>query len=290
MKKVIAIWAILLFFGIAVVPSITSQNPSTQGSNNGMRIDFFESSPTDENLSKASLIDFPSTIYLRSSSLEEFRLLEKKLHDINPDLEAAYFPFLEKTRFISPFSYTYELENLIEDLQKNKQNKTLKVLLDLELPSDKRLCVKNLLSFNKNKKLIEQIFERADEFNITIVTAETTKPIWFNTLLGVSYPPDKYPHENIIMFFPSIYAVNLMRNIAKMRTIHKIKVYGSDLQIGAGIIGRPDAPGAENYPLITAENLDKDLSFLEKNGIKTAVIYKLGGLNESYLNVIKKYV
>jgi hypothetical protein len=290
MKKVIAIGIILILSGISVTPSITDQTLAKQNITGGMRIDFFESNPTDENLSKASLIDFSSTIYLRSSSLEEFKLLEEKLHEINPDLEVAYFPFLEKTRFISPFSYTCELENLIQDLQKNKQNKTLKVLLNLELPTDKRLCVKNLFSFHKNKKLIEQIFERAEEFNITIVTAETTKPIWFNTLFGISYPLDKYPHEKIVMFFSSAYLVNFMRIIAKMRTIHKIKVYEPDLQICAGIIGRPDAPGAENYPLITAENLDKDLSFLEKNGIKTAVIYKLGGLNESYLTVIKKHL
>lgn len=99
-----------------------------------MRVNFFEEFPTDENLEKTRLINFDSTIYIAASSFQEFQALRKKLNNINPELEAAYWPVLEKSYWISPFSFTDELENLAEDLQKNKQTEPLKVLIDLELP------------------------------------------------------------------------------------------------------------------------------------------------------------
>jgi len=79
-----------------------------------MRIDFFEEFPTEENLKKAKLIDFPSTVYLAAKSLEEFKISRKKLGKINPKLEAGYWPILEKSYWISPFSYTYELKKIFK--------------------------------------------------------------------------------------------------------------------------------------------------------------------------------
>jgi len=126
MKKILVIGIIVLFLSLAITPSISSQTLKNQNIKKSMRIDFFEEIPTIDNLEKAILIDFPSTIYLAANSLEEFRELEKNLSLINPELEAGYWPILEKTYYISPFCYTYELENLIIDLEKNKFNKNNK--------------------------------------------------------------------------------------------------------------------------------------------------------------------
>jgi len=46
-----------------------------------MRIDFFEEFPIVENLRKAELIDFESTIYIAVKSLKQFYSLKKKLED-----------------------------------------------------------------------------------------------------------------------------------------------------------------------------------------------------------------
>lgn len=291
MKKIIVFVATILFLGAASAPSTASQISEKTGIESGMRIDFFECLPSEENLSKAKLIDFPSTIYLPASSLEEFRVLEKKLHDINPILEAAYLPpGLEKSKFISPFSYTYELENLIADLQKNKQNKTLKVCLDLELPAYEKLDIKNLIYFHKNKKLIESIFERANEFNITIVTAEGASRNIFEltkrNLLGLSYPLYKFPHTKLIMFY-SNKLVNRPDDRKAMENflIKNHNRYGDKIQVILGNI----APGKTGV-IITPGRLDDDLKFFYEHGFKNASIFRLAGLNEDYLCVIKKYV
>ena len=42
-------------------------------------------------------------------------------------------------------------------------------------------------------------------------------------------------------------------------------------------------------PLISKENLLKELEFVEKQGINEVVIYRLGGLNKEYLSVLKKF-
>ncbi|MCX6667918.1 MAG: hypothetical protein NTV74_06780 [Euryarchaeota archaeon] len=297
MKKIIAIGAIILFLGAAFVPSITSQTPEKTGIEGGMRIDFHEYDLSEENLRKAALIDFPSTIYLSASSLEEFRVLEEKLHEINPDLEAAYIPHTEKSHFISPYSYPYELENLIKDLQKNKQNKTLKVLLDLEPPrydlEGKNLTnfIKNLKYFHKNKKLIESIFERANEYNITIFTGEAAPENIFDliklNLKGRSYSLNKFAHTRCIMFYSNKLTNRDEDRKAMENFLIKLHDRHADkIQVILGNIG----PTSKTGTIITFERLDDDLKFFYEHGFKTVSIFRLAGLNEDYLRVIKKYV
>jgi hypothetical protein len=288
MKKILTIVIIFLLSGTSIVSSVSVHYGKKQDAISSIRIDFFEEFPTMENLSKANLIDFNSTIYIAAKSLEEFRSFENMLYTINPALEAGYWPILNESYWISPFSYTYELENLIEDLQKNKQNKTLKVLLDLELPYlNMKLFFLNLFSFFKNKRLIEQIFEQADELNIEILTAESIISDNFLELLGLSYQINKYPHKKILMFYSSVILLDLIENRKKKIILEKSGECGLNLHVGLGCLARGIID--VEIPILTVEDLDKDLSFLDENGIKTAVIFRLGGLNQEYLGVIIKY-
>ena len=61
---------------------------------------------------------------------------------------------------------------------------------------------------------------------------------------------------------------------------------GDNYHVGLGCL---DTGIFGNEPLITAENLHRDLSFLEDAGVKTATLFQLSGLNDSYLNVIRKF-
>ena len=97
-----------------------------------MNLGFFVEFPQEE-LEKLSMIDFPVTIYIAANSLDEFRALEKYAYEINPKAKASYWPILEKSHWVSPFSYNRELDRLNEDLSRNKEE--LEVLLDLELPT-----------------------------------------------------------------------------------------------------------------------------------------------------------
>lgn len=317
MKKIPVIVVIALFLGMAIAPSIDSQTVKKQDTNGGMRIDFCAEFAShfinkSDDIKKVELIDFSSTIYVAAYSLEEFRALKEKIYEINKnntELEVGYVPLLEKSYFIHPFVYTYELENLIEELQNRNQSEKLKVLIDLEPFFYEVDLIEKFFSFGKNKRLIQYILENADEYNIEIFTAELSASNLFCStkigqkfleLIGVSYPLNKYPHKKIVMFYSSTFDVYLERyginsslikmfyvNKIKSFIVHNSKKYGQRFQVALGCT----ATGITGKdPLLSPEDLDKDLNFLYKNGIKTAIIYRLGGLNESYLEVIKRYL
>ena len=62
--------------------------------------------------------------------------------------------------------------------------------------------------------------------------------------------------------------------------------YGRKVEIALGCL----APGVYNEPLLTLDALDRDLKFAQDAGFDTATIFRVGGLNEDYMKVIRKYV
>jgi len=255
-----------------------------------MRIDFFEEFPTEQNLDKARLINFNSTIYLAARSIKEFEGYEKQLKKINPSLEPAYWPILEKSYWISPFSYGYELENLTKELREHNQksSRPLKVLIDLELPLDKKLILINLPFYFKNRRLIKELFRKQKQFKIEISTAEcalinrlTQKKL---ELEGISYSLKKHPHEKIIMFYPSMVKKEFTIEKIRKYIVKKHKEHKGSLSIALGTI----AIGIKgNEPILSLDNFEKEIIFLKKTRIKRAVIFRLGGLNKKYLNILK---
>lgn len=292
-KKSLMIVVVFLFICTATQPALGFQVFKEQQSLNGMRIDFFEEFPSIENLSTASLIDFPSTIYMAANSLEEFFEYRDMLLCINPDIEAAYWPILNQSYWISPYSYTCELENLINNLQKNSQNEKLKVLLDLELQGKKfRRSRIWSHSFFKNRQLITQLFLKANEFNIEIYTAEYCSKNFFCEMLwsfyGIKYPLYKFPHTKIIMFYSTFLEndYDLKDSLARY-LINQHNRYGDSIQVGLGCI---DVGRSGKELIIPPGLLDDDLKLMYENGIRTVSIFRLSGLNEDYLSVIRKYL
>jgi len=67
------------------------------------------------------------------------------------------------------------------------------------------------------------------------------------------------------------------------KEIVKIRKNNPDLQLGLGTI----ATGVlGNEPILSPEKLKQDINFLQKNNIKTCVIFRLGGLKEEYINLL----
>lgn len=257
-----------------------------------MEVNFFEEFPNEENLAKLNLINFPSLIYVAAKSLEEFNIIKNKILEINSTVELGYWPILEKSYWISPFSYTFELRKLYDDLLKNKKDKSFKILIDLELPFlTPKLFFWNLFSFFKNKKLIKKIFTDSKKLNIQILAVEYPIPSkiiqkkfeW----LGISYPIEKYPHKKIVMFYSSMIKNKFLLEKIKKYIAKRSLELGKNLQIGLGAI----AIGIfGNEPILKPENMDEDLSFCKENKIDSIVIFRLGGLNNLYFKKIKKYL
>ncbi len=255
-----------------------------------MNIHFFEEYPNQTNLNKLKLVKFKSVVYVATKSFKQFDNLRKKISKINPKIECAYWPLLKKSYWVSPFAYTEEIKALYNELLSNKQKKSLKVLLDLELPFiRKKLFLINLLSFFKNKKLIRKFFTDAKKLNIDILTAECASTSHFVQkkleFFGISYPVRN--HKKIVMLYSSMIPVKSIEFKIKDYIKLRSKQLKDNLQIALGTI----ATGVwGNEPILSLEQFETDLKFCKDNKIDTVVIFRLGGLNEDYVKIIKRFI
>lgn len=255
-----------------------------------MRFNFFEEYPTLENLEKVKLIDFKSTIFLTANSFEEYKKNQKLLLSINSNLSTAYWPILPNSYWISPFSNTEDLQNFIKDIF--SINEPLTILIDLEIPlvKHKELYFKNFFSFWKNKKILRKFFQEALAHNIKIVTAEYP-PFFIGInfvyrLLGISFDVKKYKHTQCIMYYtsmiPNKFILKLIRN-----GVIKARKLNPNLHLGLGTI----ATGVlGNEPIISVSSLKNDIDFMKLNNIETGIVFRLGGLNEDYIKLLKNNI
>jgi hypothetical protein len=282
-----------------------------------MNLSFFVEFPEEE-LEKLSMIDFPVTIYVAANSLDEFRALKKYAYAINPQTKAAYWPLLEKSHWISPFSYNRELDRLHDDLKRNEEE--LEVLLDLELPTFWLLFIvyhlprvlANALKYHLRliKPRIRNLFNNRDQYNIKITTTSypvTSKYYLINYVIfkllgfmGVHFNPKGYNHKVIFMCYSSI-RKDLLKKTLK-NVITRNPSIRESYQIGLGLLdyGMLSKTGfiqnlqkigwLKKFHLLIPEELDRDLSLVKEYGVKNVTIYGLGGLDESFIDVIEKYV
>ncbi len=282
-----------------------------------MNVSFFAEFPW-EDLGKLSLIDFPVKVYLAATSLDEYRELESRAREINPQAETAYWPILEKSYWVSPFSDNRELDRLHLDLSHNEE--MLEVLLDLELPKFWiRYVVYHLPRVLANafeyhlritKPRIRKMFKMQDRYNIRITT--TSYPVMskyhlvnyltFKLLgfMGVHFNPKAFNHRVIFMCYSSIRG-DLLRKTLNNISARKPTVR-DNYQVGLGLLdyGMLSRTGfiqklqrvglLKSFSLLTPEKLDRDLSMVEEHGVRYVTIYDLGGLSEEFVEVIEKYV
>jgi hypothetical protein len=260
-----------------------------------MRIDFFEEYPTTETLVHARDITWPCTIYLAAPSLDAYKAASTILASINPRIESAWWPTLARSYWISPFSNTDELFELRRTLRAYNGPR-LKILLDLELPLlHKLLLFKNALTVIGGKRIIRSILEMHDRFDFA--TAEYppvgTLSEKLKRAFGVSYESSLYHHRNIPMMYTSMIRgytrflpINLVAKIRKnlLTTAHSER---GGMSIGLGTIAR-GAIG--NEAILRPDQLRQDLLFVRDNGFLGATVFRLGGLNDQNLAVIKEFV
>lgn len=251
-----------------------------------MLFNFFEEYSTQDNLEKAKLIDFESTVFLAANSYTEYCKSREMLNSINPNLHTAYWPILPNSYWISPFSNTDDLENFIKEIF--SVNKEMTILIDLELPlsKNKSLYFKNIFSFFKNKKILKDFFNKAKSHNVNIVTSEYP-PFIFDIgfiyrLLGISFNVKKYKHTQCVMYYSSMIKSKIVSKLTR-RGITNLRKNNPNLQLG---IGTTAIGVLGNEPVLSIQSFKEDIDFMLKNNISTCIIFRLGGLNEDYLKLI----
>lgn len=240
-----------------------------------MQIDFYEEFPTNENLQKLKLVKHPTRVYVTAKSVEEFKKIEKKIKQIKKDTYVAYWPIIPNSYWISPFANPSDLDKTLSELNKLKNH----ILIDLEFPKNKKLIIKNIPHFFRNKRKIKQFFQKNKE-KITAAEFPTSIMSPLIRFLGLDY---NVKTEKSLMWYSSMNS-KLVNNYIK-RHLNKIKDkenYSISLgTIAIGILG--------NEPILPLEKLEKDLEFVKNSGFKKAVIFRLGGLNKDYINIIDKF-
>ncbi len=240
-----------------------------------MKIEFYEEFPTEENLQKLKLIKYPIRLFVAAKSIEEFLDLEKKVKTIKRDTNVAYWPIVKNSYWISPFS---NKEDLIETF-KELENIDNQLLIDLEMPRNKKLVKKNLSPYFENRKLIKNFLEKnkkritTAEFPVSIIS-----PLM--KLLGLDYNIET---EKSLMWYSSMNSELMNKNIKKNLLNLKNK---ENYSVGLGTI----ATGIlRNEPILSPKNLEKDLKFVKECGFKRVVIFRFGGINKEYVKVLEKF-
>ncbi len=240
-----------------------------------MDIEFYEEFPTKKNLEKLKLIKFPTKLFVASNSFKKFKKTKKLIKKINKKIKIAYWPIIKNSYWISPFSNTQDLKELFIEL--NKWNNPL--LIDLELPLKKSFILKNILYYFKNKKIIKE-FLINNKKRITIAQFPSSLISPFLKILGLDYKVDI---EKSLMWYSSMNSHFMNKNIKK----HLLKLKNKDKYsislgtIAKGILG--------NEPILKSKNLKNDLEFIKKLGFKKIIIFRVGGLNKKYINIINQF-
>lgn len=256
-----------------------------------MRISFFEEFPTDDVLAPAGAVDFPATVFLAAHRLAEYEEAAARLVAWNPLCDCAYWPLLPHSYWLSPFANPDDIDALRAELEAYR-GPPLKVLFDLELPLlQGKLFAGNAPRFFANKRKIRAMFEDFGNGSpIRIHTAEYPVPTaWLQrslVALGVSQPLRQYGHTRIVMFYTSILRHPRLIRWVGRRLVRLSKRWGDRLQVGLGTV----APGVfGNEPILSPEELERDLTFLHEHGVRHVVIFRLGGLTEPYLAVLRRF-
>lgn len=260
-----------------------------------MKISFYEEFPTKESLDKIILINFPTKLIVAAKSLEEFNSTKNRIIGYKNDniKEVIYWPILDKKEgyWFSAFAKNSALKRIINELRQNKN--PLTIMWDAELPITPSLIFTQILNYFKNRKIILDFFKNAEKYKIKIMTSEYPleskflRNLLFSLFL-ISFDTKKYKNKKIAMLYTSFLKnhPDIESFLERQISIGK-KAFGNDFMVALGTIA---AGISGNEPILKPEELDRDLRVAKNKGINDVVIFRLGGLNKIYLNVIKKYI
>jgi hypothetical protein len=251
-----------------------------------MKVYFYEEFPTKENLEKIKLIKFTTKLIIAAKSIEEFR--KTKINNKNVK-EIIYWPVLTKNEgyWLSAFTRHSALKRIINDLQQyNKE-----IMWDAELPLLKKsLFLTQLPFYFKNRKLIKNCFKTS---KAEIITSEYPLESgllrkMFSSIFMISFDSNKYNNKKISMLYTSFFKKHpsIETHLDRQVSLGK-KLFGKNFMVGLGAIAKGILG---NEPILTPQELNRDLRIVKNNKINEVVIYRLGGLNKEYVDVINGYV
>ncbi|MBT3297687.1 hypothetical protein HN385_02090 [archaeon] len=255
-----------------------------------MIISYFEEFPSKSNLDKLKFVTYKTKLYIAAKSLLEFNLVvgrikREYIHSAKFIVEYVYWPIIERKEgyWISPFTKRDALLRIFSELDCDKIGKKINVMLDFELPTTKNplLYITQCLNFFKNKKLIKDFIINhkgnvyAAEYHVFGKYKEKLLQIF-----GLHYDLKKL--KVIKMLYHSMMPVT--DNFYK-KELKKVKDSGCLAGLGTiaeGIFGIE--------PILSPEKLEFDLTSAKYVGVEEVIIFRLGGMNNRYNKIVKKFI
>ncbi|MBI5389856.1 hypothetical protein HZB02_00015 [Candidatus Woesearchaeota archaeon] len=249
-----------------------------------MIISFFEEFPTAENLQKFKLVSWPTKLYLAAHSVPEFEQICSSIPRTRV-VETIYWPILKKEEgyWISPFSDRAALHYLFHELDDFDG----KVMLDLELPISKHplLLLTQLPHFRSNKRFIASYLNRHPATYLAEYFPEGRWKEFLLSSLGLHFSPQRHGCNIVKMIYQSMHV--FPRSFVQDELKRGVTLHGKNFLVAFGTI----ATGIlGNEPLLSLQQLEEDLSIAQSVGVHEVVIFRLGGLNQQYAAVLKKFV
>ena len=253
-----------------------------------MLISFYEEFPTEENLQKLRWCDFPTKLYLAAYSLEEFKRVREMALEAKGDIEEViYWPLLEKSEgyWLSPWSDRTALLRVIQEIEREGD---LGVMWDAEVP---RGNIRPKLDFFGNYQLIGRFFKNAHKAGIRIFVSELYLGRWAEGVLQaarLSFDPRRYGNWKILMLYSSIFGEKwrsipqLIEGVGEMG----VRTYGERFILALGVIAK--GVGGDE-PLLSPQDLERDLESASSSRVREVVIFRLGGLNRAYAEVVRTF-
>lgn len=260
-----------------------------------MRISFYEEFSVKENLDKIRLISFSAKLIVAANNIEEFNSLKNNIKKYkNKNIkEIIYWPVLKKEEgyWFSVFAKHSALKRTVGELKQNRSKLT--IMWDAEIPILKKsLFFTQLPYYFSNRKMIREFFENSKKCKIRILTSEyPLENKFFRKILSnfflVSFAPSVYGNKKIIMLYTSFFKNHPgIEKYLESQIIIGKRLFGKNFIVGLGCI----ATGIMgNEPLLTPEELERDLKIVKKSKIKDVVIFRLSGLNKKYMKIINEY-
>lgn len=246
-----------------------------------MIVSFFEEYPDEKNLSKISLIDFESNLYLAAKSYNEFSKLKSQIKNKNIK-KIIYWPVLEieEGYWLSPWTKRKALKKVLKEIG-NKQ-----VMWDAEFPKKRSLLFTQSHNFLLNKKLIKKYFKKNGKNIYTFEYFFQPNIIsFFFRFLGMKFNLKKYKNKIIVGVYTSMHPLEDL--FLKDKIGKGIKKYGKNYLVGLGCI---DTGIQGDEKLLTKKQLERDLKVCKECDVKEVVLFRLSGLNKEYKKAIRNII
>jgi hypothetical protein len=243
------------------------------------------------NLNKLALVDWQATVLVAAPALNDFESIRNEYGSRYPHITFGWWPTLPGSYWVSGLASPRDLEHVFSEILSKSHERELPVLIDLELPLNKRLWLKNLKYLFSNKRKLAEFFIQAPAYNLKIYTAEypaaTAFMRWAYRLLGIS-PSFALPHTKLPMCYSSMIDAKAgRRGLQKIQNFERDFARAHPKRVGFGL--GTIATGVQgNEPILSLEGLAADFAWASRSGVEEVFIFRLGGLTTDHLTCIRQ--